>query len=67
MTYIKKLSLHLDPLIFPIMFPHGDLGWNPSFKQNLDASKKLSPLQYYSYRLAFRPKKKFSPFFFSGD
>ena len=38
---IKKLSLHLDSLIFLIMFPHGDIGWNLSFKQNLNSAKKL--------------------------
>ena len=26
MTYIKILPLHLDLLILPIIFPHGDLG-----------------------------------------
>lgn len=56
---ISKLSFHIDPMIFPLMFK-GDLGWNPMFKQNLNSTKNLTPLQYYSYRLAFPLLSSFS-------
>lgn len=65
-TFLNKLSLHLDPLTFPIMFPLGDLGWNFEFKQNFYCKKILSPLQYYSCRLAYRLKGEFSPVLYCG-
>ena len=32
--YLNKLSQHLDPMVFPLLFPKGDLGWNPNLFQN---------------------------------
>ena len=46
------------------MFPSGDLGWSPLFKQYTNIDKNISPLQFYSYRLAYRPNKKFNPILF---
>ena len=52
-SYLSKLSFHVDPMTFPIMFPSGDLGWSPLFKQYTNTDKNLSPLQFYSYLLAY--------------
>ena len=27
-TYLNKLSHHVDPMVFPLLFPSGDLGWS---------------------------------------
>ena len=60
-TVLNKLSFHLGPMMFPLIFPSGDVGWNPMFKQNQDSSKPLTPLQYYLYRLAYNLRTQFSP------
>ena len=47
-------------MMYPVLFPTGLLGWNPSLQHNQafqTASRiKLTQLQYYSYRLAIRPE-----------
>ena len=53
-------------MTFPIMFPSGDLRWSPLFKQYTNTDKNLSPLQFYSYRLAYRPNNTFNPILFCG-
>ena len=65
-SYLSKLSFHVDPMTFPIIFPSGDLWWSPLFKQYTNIDKKLSPLQFYSYRLAYRSNNKFDPILFCG-
>ncbi|OXU31573.1 hypothetical protein TSAR_005094 [Trichomalopsis sarcophagae] len=65
-SVVNNLSYHLDPRIFPIIFPSGDLGWNPTFKQNENRFERLTPFQYYSYRLAYRPRSKFSATWYCG-
>lgn len=42
-TYLNKLSFHVDPMTFPIMFPCGDLGWSPLFKHR-NSAKRLTAL-----------------------
>lgn len=32
-TYMNKLSQHLDPMVFPILFPSGDLCWSTGYKK----------------------------------
>ena len=63
-SYLIKLSFHVDPMTFPIMFPSGDLGWSPLFKKFTNTDKNLSPLQFYLYRLAYLPNNKFDPILF---
>ena len=45
------------------MFPCGDLRWSP-FITHYNSNK--SALQYYSYRLAYRPTGKLNPILFCG-
>ena len=87
---MNKLSHHVDPIVFPIFFPSGDLGWSIGYNKTPNASKNknsieynktsntkkkkvlgiqqhLTALQYYSYRLSYRPNEKnFSPLLYGG-
>lgn len=68
-TYLNKLSQFVDPMVFPLLFPLGDLGWSTNYLQNyqLKEKKNLTLLQYYLYRLAYRPNiKNFSPLLYAG-
>ena len=64
--FIHKLSHHLDPMVFPILFPLGDLGWNSDLNQNSESIKRLTVLQYYSNRIDYRPGPIFNPILCSG-
>ena len=49
-----------DPMTYPLIFPHGDFGWNTNMlyqnqDQNQGGRKRVSMLEYYKYRLAIRP------------
>ena len=63
-TYINKLSHFVDPMRFPLLFPAGDLGWSIGYSKRPEKkSEKLTLLQHYSYRMAFRPNHiSFNPF-----
>lgn len=59
---LSKNSCHVDPMVFPLLFPKGETGWTinrsqntPTFRQQ--RTKQLTPLLYYSYRLSFRPSE----------
>lgn len=39
-TYLNKLSHHVDPMVFPLMFPSGDLGWSTNYKKDLMLPKQ---------------------------
>ena len=41
-VYMNKLSHHVDPMVFPILFPFGDLGWSIGYKKkpNVDSKRK---------------------------
>lgn len=61
------LSQHLDPMIFPIFFPNGDLGWSTHFKKKENSKKNITALQFYNNRLAFRLNEKFfNPLLYGG-
>ena len=71
-------------MVFPLLFPSGDLGWSirykkhPRFNRHIDDIKEnndslqsknhsLSILQFYSYRLAFKPnQEQFNPLLYAG-
>ena len=58
---IPNISKHVDPMVYPLMFPFGESGWSPYMKSlNLDHSSNISALQYYKYVLSAR--KCFSRF-----
>ena len=56
---ISYLNKHCDPMMYPVLFPTGLFGWDPSLQHNQTfqtASRtKLTQLQFYSYQLAVRP------------
>ena len=65
---IRYTSHHIDPMVYPILFPHGELGWSPG-KMHQEAHRTrqwntIYPLQFYNYRLAV--KNTFSPIFQCG-
>ena len=31
--YLNKLSRHVDSMVFPLLFPSGDLGWSIGYKK----------------------------------
>ena len=68
MIYLNKLSFHIDPMLFSLLFPGGDLGWSTGFKQRPENNAEaLSILQHYSYRMAYRPSHPlFNPILYSG-
>jgi hypothetical protein len=43
---LSILSSHLDPLAYPLIFPNGDQGWNPSLN--------FTMLQYAQHRISIR-------------
>lgn len=47
------ISQHVDPMVYPLMFPHGDWGWRPYMKCT-GSEKHISAPQYYSSRLSVR-------------
>jgi hypothetical protein len=58
---ISILNAHCDLMTYPILFSRGDDGWHPELEKT-DRSrnrKRVSMLQFYSYRLTVRPN--FSP------
>jgi hypothetical protein len=65
---ISHLSANIDPMVYPILFPHGEYGWYNGMQQNperrTEKRTKISCLQFYSHRLANRGM--FSPIFHSG-
>ncbi len=63
---ISILHAHCDPMTYPILFPRGDEGWHPELEK-ADQSrnrKRVSMLQFYSYRLAVR--QTFSAIHYAG-
>ena len=62
------MSANCDPMIYPLIFPRGDLGWihGMQHKSNYSTSKRhaVTLLQFYSYRLAVR--KTFGPIHYFG-
>lgn len=54
---ISVLDPSLDPLAYPLLFPTGDFGWDPSLKHAPNRTQQrnnLTMLEYASYRLASR-------------
>ena len=52
---------HIDPMIYPLLFPRGESGWYPNltcFDKN-GKQNKLTILQEYSYKLSIR--ENFNP------
>jgi hypothetical protein len=65
---ISYLNAKCDPMIYPLLFPTGSLGWDRGIPHNTARRtairQTVSQLEYYSYRLAVR--EDFSPLFRAG-
>ena len=59
LRHISYMNKHCDPMIYPLLFPTGQFGWDPTKQHNAAfqtlSRVRLTQLQYYSYRLAIRP------------
>ena len=54
---INELNQQYDPLQYPLLFPHGDSGYNIGLRDT--AGDKLSSMRYYAYRLMDRGPNSF--------
>ena len=57
---IPYISSNIDPLMYPLIFPRGEPGWDPNINHaDADANNRrrnrLTQLEYYLYRMAIRP------------
>ncbi len=58
--HLSILEANCDPMVYPILFPHSELGWDGNMKSASDTKRnRITMLQHYSYRLAIR--QEFSP------
>jgi len=60
---LRTTDGHCDPMVYPILFPHGDMGYRISLKQT--NGHNVSMLQFYAYRL-FDRVDSFNPILFGG-
>ncbi|GBL82289.1 hypothetical protein AVEN_252458-1 [Araneus ventricosus] len=55
---ISPLNQCSRPMVYPLLFPHGECGWNSNMEhvEERRSSKRIrvTELQYYSYRFAVR-------------
>jgi hypothetical protein len=52
---ISVLNPNCDPMVYPILFPNGEKGWDEEMKSEKQAIRNRNTLlQFYSYRLAIR-------------
>ena len=55
---ISYLNKHCDPMLYPLLFPNGQFGWDPSLQHNPQFATacrtRVTQLQFYSYQLAIR-------------
>uniref|UniRef100_A0A914V163 Helitron helicase-like domain-containing protein n=1 Tax=Plectus sambesii TaxID=2011161 RepID=A0A914V163_9BILA len=61
---IPVTSTECDPMVYPLLFPHGEMGWHPNMK-NTQGERNISMLQFYSFRIA-QWLNKFNPIVHSG-
>ncbi|KAK7089794.1 hypothetical protein V1264_024238 [Littorina saxatilis] len=65
---ISYMSANIDPMVYPLFFPHGELGWQchmqhvPAYSTN--KRTRLTTLQFYAHRLSVR--QAFSPLFYGS-
>uniref|UniRef100_UPI00358E575D uncharacterized protein n=1 Tax=Myxine glutinosa TaxID=7769 RepID=UPI00358E575D len=63
---LSPLSSHIDPMTYPILFPHGEPGWmiNMPHQRQTAVRNKVTHREFYAYRLAIR--NEFSTIHSSG-
>ena len=54
-----------DALTYPVLLPHGDVGWYPNRRANNRNTKKVTLMHYYGYMTSIRPG--FNPILRSRD
>ena len=66
LTRLSYLSCNIDPMVYPLFFPRGELGWQRDTPHNTAgvSHRKVTLLQFYAHRLAMR--QSFSPIFWGG-
>ena len=62
------MNPNLDPMIYPLLFPRGELGWSPELQHVQEhrtaVRNKITQLEFYSYKVAIKPS--FSPIHHAG-
>jgi hypothetical protein len=54
-TRISILDSNCDPMVYPILFPYGEKGWDGQMISKRQSKRnRVTILQHYSYRLAIR-------------
>ena len=65
---ISWRSANIDPMVYPVFFPRGTLGWHYGMDHAPEhatrTNNKISCLQFYAHRLAVRAG--FNPIFYGG-
>ena len=55
---ISPLNRCADPMVYPLLFPHGECGWHSSMEhveERRSAKRvRVTQVQFYSYRFAVR-------------
>lgn len=61
----SNMSPHIDPMAFPLLFPRGELGWDPNMthtgRRQTASHNRLTMQQFYKYRLMERDNHGFTP------
>ena len=57
-TTMSHLSPHMDPMVYPLLFPNGEQGWQVGLQHVEERAtaqrQRMTMLQYYAYRIAVR-------------
>ena len=63
LTYLNKLSHHVDPMVFPLLFPLGDLRWSTGYNKHPNAKKKCfnEKTKYLNEKNKYPDKKNKCP------
>jgi hypothetical protein len=62
---INVLDPNLEPMVYPLLFPHGDQGWSTSIElHGARLRTRVTQMQYYGYRFATRDQ--FNPLLNAG-
>ena len=60
---VSVLDSNLDPMVYPLLFPGCDEGWNPLLPK-IGSTKGVTQMEYYAYRIAIRDE--FNPILWGG-
>ena len=68
LRHISYISANIDPMLYPLIFPRGEPGWDPNMTHVMEHAtavrNRLTQLQFYIYRIAIR--RDFSALHLSG-